>query len=112
MILQIKGDPSLRWDDVGMNNELIISVLDALYKPQAMFLALSPYISMTIVGLMIAAALTLAGFILARMGYKPLWAITLIVPTLNVIAIWVLAVVTFPIDMHKQNQENSHGSRK
>jgi energy-coupling factor transporter transmembrane protein EcfT len=94
-----------------MMNE-IIPILDALYKPQAMFLTLSPYISMTIVGLMIATALTLAGFILARLGYKPLWAIALIIPTLGVIAIWVLAFVKFPVDTFKQNQEHSHGHKE
>ncbi len=76
--------------------EQLIPILDALYAPQAWFLSQPKYISMAIVGLMIAATLTLAGFILARMGYKPLWALLLVVPTVSVIGLWVLALVKFP----------------
>ena len=71
-------------------------ILDLLYAPQAWFLGLSPYVSMTIVGIILASMLTLAGFALARMGYKPLWAILLIVPTLNVAGLWLLAYRQFP----------------
>ncbi|NDE90729.1 MAG: hypothetical protein EB059_06275 [Alphaproteobacteria bacterium] len=74
------------------------TILDALYAPLAWFMGLNQYFSMTVVGLMIAAALAIAGFVLARMGYKPLWALLLIVPTANVIALWVLALVRFPIE--------------
>lgn len=76
--------------------EQLLPVLDALYAPQAWFLAQSRYVSLTIIGLMIAAALTLSGFILARMGYKPLWALVLLPPTVNVIGLWVLAFTPFP----------------
>ncbi|MDX1922542.1 MAG: hypothetical protein SFW65_05395 [Alphaproteobacteria bacterium] len=76
--------------------EQLKPILDALYAPQAWFLAQSHYVSMTIVGLIIAATLTLSGFVLARLGYKPLWALLLIVPTASVISLWVLALVKFP----------------
>jgi hypothetical protein len=76
--------------------EQLIPILDMLYAPQAWFLAQEKYVSMAIVGLMIAATLTLTGFLLARMGYKPLWALLLLVPTVNVVAIWTLAFLKFP----------------
>ena len=81
--------------------EQLKPILDALYVPQAWFMQLSPYISMTIIGLMIAAVLTLAGFILARLGYKPLWALLLLPPTVNVIGLWLLAFIKFPIEKNK-----------
>lgn len=78
--------------------EQLTPILDSLYAPQAWFMSLSQYVSLTIIGLMIAAALTLAGFILARMGYKPLWALVLLPPTINVLGLWVLALIKFPIE--------------
>ena len=74
----------------------ITSFLNALYAPQAWFLSLSPWVSMSIVGVCVATAIGLAGFILARAGYKPLWALLLLVPTVNVLALWVLAFRKFP----------------
>lgn len=85
--------------------EQLIPIFDALYAPQAWFLGLSRYISLTIIGLMIAGALTLAGFILARLGYKPLWALVLLPPTANVIGLWALAFIKFPIE--KLNSEKN-----
>ncbi len=73
-----------------------IALLDLLQAPQAWFMALPRYVSMTILGLVLAAMMTVAGFTLARMGYKPLWALLLLVPTINVIALWVVAYRTFP----------------
>jgi hypothetical protein len=74
----------------------LVSLLDAAYAPQAWFLSLSPYISMSLVGVVVAALLAFSGFVLARMGYKPLWALLLLVPTVGVIAMWVLAYREFP----------------
>jgi hypothetical protein len=76
--------------------EQVLELLDVLNAPMAWFMTLSPYISMTIVGLILATVLTLAGFALARMGYKPLWALVLIVPTLNIIGLWAAAYRRFP----------------
>lgn len=79
-----------------MTMETIKVVLDTLHAPQAWLLAQNPYISMTFIGFIVAATLAMAGFILARMGHKPLWAIILIVPTAQIIALWVLALTKFP----------------
>lgn len=73
-------------------------ILDMLYAPQAWLWHQSGYVSLTIVGLMIAVTLTLAGFILARLGYKPLWALVLLPPALSVIGLWTLALLKFPIE--------------
>lgn len=71
-------------------------VLDTLYAPQAWLMGFSPYIYVTVIGIVIAAALGLAGFTLARMGHRPLWALLLLVPTAIVVALWVLAFTRFP----------------
>ena len=79
-----------------MNVADVLVFLNTLYAPQAWFLSLPPIVSMTIVGLVLAALLGAAGVILARLGIKPLWALLLLVPTVGVIALWVLAYRPFP----------------
>lgn len=78
-------------------------LLNTLYAPQAWFLALSPILAYTVIGVVIAALLGCAGFILARLGYKPLWALLLLLPTVNVIAVWVLAYRQFPREKSGKN---------
>jgi hypothetical protein len=72
------------------------TMLEVMSLPQAWFFSFSPWVSLAIVGVILAAMLTLAGFVLARLGYKPLWALLLLVPTLSVIALWVMAYLPFP----------------
>lgn len=79
-----------------MMDSQLITFLETLNAPQAWLLGQSPYLSMTLVGLMLSAMLGLAGIILARLGYKPLWALLLLVPTLNLVALWALALRKFP----------------
>lgn len=76
--------------------DMLLPVLDRLYMPQAWLLAQSPYVSMTLIGLLFTLVLSLAGFVLARLGYKPLWALLLIVPTFNIVVLWALALLPFP----------------
>ncbi len=71
-------------------------LLDALIAPQQYFLNLPPVISMTILGLILTGILACAGFVLARMGYKPLWALLLPIPYLSILAAWLAAYRTFP----------------
>jgi hypothetical protein len=75
---------------------MTLDLLDQLYAPQAWFLNLSPYVSMTLLGLIVAAMLGLAGVALARLGYKPLWALVLLVPTLCLVGVWAIAYLKFP----------------
>lgn len=79
-----------------MNMQMLKDVFDALYAPQQWLLAQSPLLSLTLVGLCLMGALALAGFVLARLGHKPFWALLLVVPTLNIVALWVLALRRFP----------------
>lgn len=81
-----------------------IQILDLLNGPQMWFMTLPRYVSMTILGLIVAVMLTLAGFALARMGYKPLWALLLLIPTISVIALWVVAYRAFPREKLPKNQ--------
>jgi hypothetical protein len=70
--------------------------LDAFVAPYLWFLSQSPYISLTIIGVIVAVMLTLAGFTLARMGYKPLWAVVLLLPNIGLIFTWLAAYRKFP----------------
>lgn len=74
----------------------LLPLLEILHAPQAWLFSLSPHVAMVAIGLMIASALGLAGFVLARLGYRPLWAVLLLVPTLGLMALWVLAFKKFP----------------
>jgi hypothetical protein len=57
----------------------------------------TPYwLYLLIVGLYVAALIGLAGWVLARTGRSPLWSLLLLVPTVNVVAIWALAYAKWP----------------
>jgi len=73
-----------------------VEFLNAFIAPQLWFLSQSPYISLTIIGFIVAIMLTLAGFTLARMGYKPLWAVVLLLPNIGLIFAFLAAFRKFP----------------
>jgi hypothetical protein len=75
----------------------MIALLDLLHAPFMWFFQQPPWIGYTIVGLLLFYALGMAGFILARLGIKPLWALTLLVPWVNVAALWWLALGKWPV---------------
>lgn len=56
-----------------------------------------PYwLSLLVVGLIMAARIGFAGYVLARTGRSPLWSLALLVPLLELVGIWVLAYVRWP----------------
>ena len=51
-----------------------------------------------ILGLFVWAVVAVFGRILSRAGYSRWWLLTIVVPLLNVIMLWVLAFAVWPVD--------------
>lgn len=49
-----------------------------------------------VLGLVVLGLVSAVGFILARVGIKPLWAVLAIVPLLQIIAVWLFAHMSWP----------------
>lgn len=52
-------------------------------------------------GLLLAGLLSASGFVLARLGRSPLWALLLLVPMVQIIAYWVFAYKPWPRESAK-----------
>jgi len=74
----------------------LLTLLQKIAAQQDWLLAFSPSLRLLLIGCMLAAMLALSGFVLARLGYRPLWALLLLVPTVGIVAVWVLAYRAFP----------------
>jgi len=57
---------------------------------------LSPWLAHLILGLILVARIGGAGFILARSGRSPLWALAILVPLVSIVGLWVFAFVRWP----------------
>ncbi len=79
----------------------LLPILQTIAAQQDWLLRLSPSLHLLLIGTMLALMLALTGFVLARLGYRPLWALLLLVPTLGVVAVWVLAYRAFPVQKRK-----------
>ena len=55
-----------------------------------------PNVSLIVIGIMLTWTLAAGSFLLARLGIKPLWVLMLVLPGLNVLAIWLFAYVRWP----------------
>ena len=59
-------------------------------------LHLPQWVALLIIGIYVMLKVGLAGFVLARTGRSPLWALVLIVPVLEILGIWALAYAPWP----------------
>lgn len=75
-----------------------LQILDA---PAAWFFALPPTLSFLTYGLLTAYSIAAGGMVLARSGIKPLWVLLLLVPTLNLVCLWLWALRPWPADRNK-----------
>jgi hypothetical protein len=73
-------------------------LLQVLDRPAAWFFALPPTLSFFVYGLLTAYSIAAGGMVLARSGIKPLWVLLLLVPTLNLVCIWLWALRPWPAD--------------
>ncbi|CAK0745612.1 hypothetical protein CCP2SC5_1350007 [Azospirillaceae bacterium] len=71
-------------------------------------LHLPPWQGHLIVGVVLSYAICMAGWVTARAGRSPLWAMALLVPYVNVLALWCFAYCRWPA-MHVAPNEVSNG---
>jgi hypothetical protein len=57
---------------------------------------LPPWASHLAIGVLIVALMGFAAFALVRAGLSPLWALALLIPTVSLIALWVVAYIRWP----------------
>lgn len=67
-------------------------LLDWLFTQTAM----PEWLFLLMVGLVLAARIGFAGYVLARAGFSPLWSLVLLVPLADIPAIWIFAYVRWP----------------
>ena len=52
-------------------------------------------------GALVAYTIGAGGYALARTGVKPLWVLLVLVPTVNIVALWVWAYCRWPAQTRK-----------
>lgn len=58
--------------------------------------AIPEWLFLLIVGIILAARIGFAGYVLARAGFSPLWSLVLLVPLADIPAIWLFAYARWP----------------
>lgn len=61
-----------------------------------LMLHLPGWLALLLIGLYAAAKIGFGGYVCARSGHSPLWALVLAVPGIEIIAIWVFAFIAWP----------------
>jgi hypothetical protein len=59
-------------------------------------LGLEPWLGYLIIAVILTYTLAAGGWVLAKAGRSPLWILLLLVPYLNVVAIWAFAYTRWP----------------
>ena len=59
-------------------------------------LGLEPWLGYLIIAVCLTYLLSMGGWVLARAGRSPLWVLLLLVPWVNLAAIWVFAYIRWP----------------
>ena len=70
--------------------------MDNLIDTVTFFRNTDTNVSLIVIGIMLTWTLAAGSFLLARLGIKPLWVLLLVLPGLNVLAIWLFAYVRWP----------------
>lgn len=75
----------------------LIATLGLVYgAPIEALQALGTWQLPLVISLLTMAEISMAGFVLARAGRSPLWALVLLIPYLHVIALWGFAYARWP----------------
>ena len=61
-----------------------------------LLMALPHTLGYVVLGLLVTGFISASGFVLARLGIKPLWALLLPVPYVQIVALWVFACQRWP----------------
>ncbi len=61
-----------------------------------LLMAMPATLGYLVLGIIVLGFIGAAGFVLARLGIKPLWAVVLVVPVVQIISLWVMAYIKWP----------------
>lgn len=59
-------------------------------------LGLEPWVGYAIVAALLTYLLSAGGWVLARVGRSPVWVLALLIPYVNILAIWAFAYARWP----------------
>ncbi|MGB4100923.1 MAG: hypothetical protein WBK91_03325 [Alphaproteobacteria bacterium] len=76
-------------------------LLDFVGSLSAWFMLLPRWVLLSIYGCILTYSIAAGGYTLARAGIKPLWVLLLLVPTVNVLALWAWAYGAWPREKAK-----------
>lgn len=85
----------------------MMQCLDMIDSLAAWFWDLPKTLLLFIYGVMLTYTIAAGGYALARTGIRPLWVLLLLIPTVNVIAIWLWAYLRWPA-VQAQPIPNAH----
>ena len=88
----------------------MIEFLNLINGSTAWLLSLNPALGYSIMGLLLAVLIGVAGFACARLRISPLWALALLVPYVNVIIIWILAYSRWRIHNTSNDQTSARST--
>ena len=71
----------------------------------SLIMLLPPWAGYLVLGLLVLGLISCGGFILARLGYKPLWALLMVIPVVQIAAYWALAFMRWPRDSTARQQD-------
>lgn len=80
----------------------MIEFLDHVALLSAWFMALPRGVMLLSYGLLLTYSIAAGGYVLARTGIKPLWVLLLLVPTLNLVGLYVWAIMRWPTLKRKE----------
>jgi hypothetical protein len=69
-------------------------------------LGLEPWLGYLIIAVCLTYLLVMGGWALARAGRSPLWVLLLLVPWVNLAAIWVFAYIRWPAEDMDQDRKS------
>jgi hypothetical protein len=84
----------------------MIDFLNLINASSIWLLGLNPALGYSIMGVLLAVLIGLAGFALSRLRISPLWALCLLVPFLSALMLWVLALRRWPVDKSDHESQN------
>jgi hypothetical protein len=86
---------------------ILLALLDNVAALSGWFFALPQSAAYLIYGLLLAYSIAAGGFVLARLGLKPLWSLILIVPTLNLVGLFFCAYSRWPAQNIQTDQSDT-----
>jgi len=72
--------------------------------PFSILLHLPPALGYTLLGLYLGAKVLLAAWVAARAGRSPLWGLTMIIPGMELIAVWIFAITPWPAQLRRAHR--------